>query len=277
MHQYFDLISIEKYFFVGIGSVVFSIEELYRADEKASTALKIAALNHIIQPLFYSEVEEDLNSDYFYPLSEELLLSRAITNCNIENAKSLLCAIIDENRRRSFQNPKNLWRLFMDLSSTIVRSANAIGIHLPPADLKERVISLDEINTVIGQSIDALCLRIQEKRQSNISSNEQEILDYIDNHLYDSELSLANIADRFSRSTAYVSTTFKDRRGTNYYDYVNHMRIMRALQLMAEQNLSMNAVYPMVGYVSLSTFRRNFKKYAHNVSKEDEIISETDC
>ena len=55
---------------------------------------------------------------------------------------------------------------------------------------------------------------------------------------------------------------FKEQRGTNYNNYVNQTRILRAVQLMDEKGLDSSAVYPMVGYVSLSTFRRNFQKYA---------------
>ena len=245
-----------------MGQVVFSLEELYRAAEQADTAINVAALNRLEQPMFYSEVAPELNYDYFYPMSEEILLSRAVTGGNAQTALELLENIIKENTGRPQLNPKCLWMLYLDLSSTVSRSAQSLGITVSPVDIRESYITLEEVRLRVGKMIEDVCNQIQSRRQKTMNGAEVQILAYIDEHIYDPELSLNSIAERFQKSSTYISLLFKEQRGIHYNTYVNQTRIMRAVELMSEQNLDSNTVYPMVGYVSLSTFRRNFTKYA---------------
>jgi len=270
--EYFRGLELEQQVFLGVGQAVESPEDLYRAAEQAETAVNVAALNRLEQPMFYSEVAPELNYDYFYPVSEEVLLSRAIANCNTQTAKDLLYTIIEENKKKTGLNPKCLWRLYMDLSSTVARSGQSLGITLPPADIRESYISLEEIRQRVETTIDDICQQILVRRQKTMNSTEVQILAYIDQHLYDQDLSLNSIAERYHKSSAYISTLFKEQRGTNYNNYVNHHRIMRAVHLLTEEKLDVNTVYPMVGYVSLSTFRRNFNKYAK--SNPGDIVGE---
>ena len=260
--QYFQKYTLGEGVYLGVGQVVFSAEEIYRAAEQADTAINVAVLNRLEQPMFYSEVAPELNYDYFYPLSEEMLLSRAITNCSIQTAQELLQGVIAENRQRSQLNPKCLWLLYMDLSSTVARSGQSLGITLTPVEFKESYITLDEVEQRVSDMIDDICQQIISRRQKTMNTAELQILNYIDEHIYDPDLSLNGVAELFNKSSTYISLLFKERRGIHYNTYINQTRIMRAIQLMDEQNLDSNTVYPMVGYVSLSTFRRNFSKYA---------------
>lgn len=260
--QYFQKYTLAEGVYMGVGQVVFSPNEIYRAAEQADTAINVAVLNRLNQPMFYNEVAPELNYEYFYPMSEEMLLSRAITNCNTETAKELLYGIIEENRRRPQLNPKCLWLLHTDLASTVARSGQSLGITLAPIDTKEVYIGLDEVKNRIETMIEDICNQIISRRQKNITNSEMRILNYIDEHIFDPDLSLNGVAERFGKSTTYISLLFKEQRGIHYNTYVNQTRILRAVQIMGEQNVDSNAVYPMVGYVSLSTFRRNFTKYA---------------
>ena len=260
--QYFRDHTAGEGIYLGVGQVVFSLEELYRAAEQADTAINVAALNRLEQPMFYSEVAPELNYDYFYPMSEEILLSRAVTGGNAQTALELLENIIKENTGRPQLNPKCLWMLYLDLSSTVSRSAQSLGITVSPVDIRESYITLEEVRLRVGKMIEDVCNQIQSRRQKTMNGAEVQILAYIDEHIYDPELSLNSIAERFQKSSTYISLLFKEQRGIHYNTYVNQTRIMRAVELMSEQNLDSNTVYPMVGYVSLSTFRRNFTKYA---------------
>lgn len=212
--------------------------------------------------MFYREMAPELNYDYYYPMSEELLLSRAITNGNSASAKSLLYAVIDENKRNSKLNPKCLQLLYMDLSSTVARSGQSLNISTMPVYTKEMYLSLDEICNQVEEMIDHICTQIVAKRSKVVNPKEQQILDYIDSHIFDSNLSLSSVGEEFQKSPGHISNIFRDHRGTNFNNHVNQTRILRAIQLMAEEGLDSNSVYPLVGYTNLTTFRRNFNKFA---------------
>jgi len=246
----------------GVGQAVESAEELYRANDQADTAMYAAIMNRLEQPMFYRELAPEMSYDYYYPMSEELMLSRAITNCNSTGAKQLLYAIIEENRRNPKLNPQCLQLLYMDLSSTVARSGQNLNIRTLPVSTKESYLSLDEICRRVETMIDHICNQIMDKRSRMIDPAEQQMLDYIDQHIFDSDLSLSSVGAAFDRSAGYVSNMFREHRDTNFNNYVNRARIMRAMQLMAEQGLDSNSVFPLVGYTNLTTFRRNFSKFA---------------
>jgi len=260
--EYFRKHELEQQVFLGVGQAVQSPEELYRAAEQAETAVNVAALNRLEQPVFYREMAPELNYDYFYPMSEELLLARAITNGNQSGAKSLLYAVIEENKRKLNLNPKCLQLLYMDLSSTVSRSGQSLGVNTLPLNLKEGYLSLDEICERVEMMIDHICSQINAKRSKSINPAEQEILEYIDQHLYDPNLSLSAVGNIFRKSPSYISAIFKAHRDDNFNNYVNHARIMRAIQLMGVDGMDSSSVYPLVGYSNLKTFRRNFSKFA---------------
>lgn len=259
--QFFANNGITEGIYFGIGQVVESAEELYRAAEQADTAIYLAVANRLNQPMFYREIAPELKFDYFYPMSEELLLSRAITNGNRTGAKSLLYAVIDENRQKKHLSPKCLHLLYMDLSSTVSRSGQSLGIDTLPINVKEEYLSLDKICERVENMIDHICDHITAQRSAVPNSTEHEMLNYIDEHLYDPNLSLRSVGDEFQKSASYVSAIFKTHRDDNFNNYVNHARIMRALQLMTDEGLDSNSVFHLVGYSNLKTFRRNFSKY----------------
>ena len=262
IEQYFRDHAVLEGIYLGVGQAVDSPEELYRAADQAETAFSMAAMNRLGQPMFYREVAPELNYEYFYPMSEELLLSRAITNCNLASAKSVLCNVLEENRKNVNLSPKCLLYLYMDLFSTVARSGQSLGIRIEPMDTRVRHPSLDEIGDHMEKMIDQICAQIMEKRSKTVNPTERKILEYIESHVFASNLSLNSVGEAFQVSPGHVSNIFKAHRETNFNNYVNQTRIMRAIQLMAEEGLDSNSVYPLVGYTNLTTFRRNFNKFA---------------
>ena len=249
--------------YFGVGQAANSAEEIYRAADQADIAIHYAALNGLEQPVFYTDVLPQMSHEYYYPLSEEILLARAITSCNAESAKTVLCSIIQANQEKAAKHPVSLQRLAQDLISTVFRSGYDIGISMDSYELERWTpANPNDISDKLSQIIDQICGQFKLRQQEPTNSLESRILAYIDENIFDSSLSLSSISEHFGKSVAYVSTVFKTQRGSNYNDYVNKMRIIRAMEFMRKDRMDLNSVYPLVGYVSLSTFRRNFIKYA---------------
>jgi len=125
----------------------------------------------------------------------------------------------------------------------------------------KQAMSLSMIHNKVSRLIDEVCNNIARVRNERSTSVEDDIVDYINQNLYDPSMSLSQVADKFQKSSAYISTVFKNMTGSNYSDYVNQTRIIRATELLSQGDMSIEEVCHAVGYVSLSTFRRNFNKY----------------
>jgi len=249
----------------GVGSVVDSLENIYLSAEQGVTALNLAmAQSDDDGFVFFDEYAKQINMGYYYPLSAETLLLRAITESGAETAQSILDDIIETNRNRLFLSYNSHRLLYFNLCATIIRSAQSLGISLnimPEAHYMKQAMSLSMIHAKVSRLIDEVCNNIAKVRNERSVSVEDEIVDYINQNLYDPGMSLSQVADRFQKSSAYVSTVFKNVTGSNYSDYVNQSRIIRATELLSQGDMSIEEVCHAVGYVSLSTFRRNFNKY----------------
>lgn len=116
-----------------------------------------------------------------------------------------------------------------------------------------------------------------EKREA-IHANIQKLLDYyescleqksgiavqlkqvIDESYAQPDFSLAQLADRFHISIAYVSYLVNKLTGQNFSDYLWSLRLAKAKELLDSGEGSMDEISVAVGYLNTSSFRRKFKQ-----------------
>ena len=82
---------------------------------------------------------------------------------------------------------------------------------------------------------------------------------YIRNHLKD-DLSLQVLADVGSFNASYLSRIFKQKYHCNLSDYIARERICLAKELLANTNEKINHIAKEVGYNTISSFNRVFRK-----------------
>lgn len=83
--------------------------------------------------------------------------------------------------------------------------------------------------------------------------------EYIRNHLKD-DLSLQVLADVGSFNASYLSRIFKQKYHCNLSDYIARERICLAKELLANTNEKINHIAKEVGYNTISSFNRVFRK-----------------
>ncbi|WP_066500658.1 response regulator transcription factor [Abyssisolibacter fermentans] len=127
---------------------------------------------------------------------------------------------------------------------------------IPPKDL------IDFINNDI-QNYEKQLKCKNENNQNKLYPNEKLIIkaqDYIkDNH--NKKLYLKEVADYVGFSPYYFSRLFKKFTGINFSDYVNKVRIKKAIEYMNNHDLSLREISEMVGYDDFSYFSSVFQKY----------------
>ncbi|MBQ3080398.1 MAG: helix-turn-helix domain-containing protein [Clostridia bacterium] len=88
----------------------------------------------------------------------------------------------------------------------------------------------------------------------------QRILEYVNRHAFEWELTMASTASEFKLSTAYFSNLFKQANGVNFHKYVTSVRIREAKRLLKETDTSIAEIAALVGYANLSHFIRVFRE-----------------
>lgn len=93
------------------------------------------------------------------------------------------------------------------------------------------------------------------QRQDNF----QRVLDFIRDNYADCNLTAELVAEYGGFSKAYLSRLFKARTQLTYIEYLTHVRMNKAKELLRSTDLSIREIVGLVGYVDDSSFRRKFK------------------
>lgn len=250
---------------LGVSLTQHSDQDICHATDQAMAALNYALLLEQGCVVFYRDIAALPAFAYDFPLSDQMRLASFLADGNAASAQRIVAYLIEKNSGAKMHDPQNLLLLYRDLYSTILRSAGELGISLP-GDCREdaRPDNYSQLQKLIGGQIDFVCDQIGQRRSetSAMLQQEKEMLAFIDENLFAPCLSLEYVAQRFGKSTAYISTMFKRLRGMNYVEYVNRKRVARATHLLQDQQVKVEEASAAVGYVSVTTFRRNFVKYA---------------
>lgn len=85
------------------------------------------------------------------------------------------------------------------------------------------------------------------------------IAEFLSEHV-ETSFSFEEIARKFGYSSRTLSRMFQEDIGLSYVRFVRSIRITRALELMAENKLSISEISMAVGYSSLSAFSNIFER-----------------
>ncbi|XID92000.1 response regulator [Paenibacillaceae bacterium WGS1546] len=106
-------------------------------------------------------------------------------------------------------------------------------------------------------------------------------LQYIRNH-YHEDLSLEKVASIVYLNPIYFSQLFKQKTGKGFKEYVTHLRLERAMELLRESELKIADISERVGYPDMRHFSQIFRKKSgltpseYRLSASGAVIHEPD-
>ena len=101
------------------------------------------------------------------------------------------------------------------------------------------------------------------KEKSEIKNSENllsVIVDYVDTHYREKELSLKNVARIFAYTEKYLSHFFKSKMGIGFNEYVNKLRLQYAFELIENGSSSVTEIALQCGFSDPLYFSKVFKK-----------------
>lgn len=129
-------------------------------------------------------------------------------------------------------------------------------------DLHKQYTSIYSINGFrewLVQSITEFISHMEKRSDDRNMESIEAVKEYISKHLSE-ELSLDTVAAKVYISPKYLSKIFKEEIGINYTDYVTKMRMEKALELMATNNMTVEQIANTVGYGTSAYFIKKFKE-----------------
>jgi len=88
----------------------------------------------------------------------------------------------------------------------------------------------------------------------------QKTKEYVEQHYSDPKLNVKDMAVDLGWNQTYMARVFREETNEGILEYINRVRISKAVVLLNSTKLSMEEVSEQVGYVSSNTFRRVFKQ-----------------
>ncbi|NOU65513.1 helix-turn-helix domain-containing protein [Paenibacillus sp. LMG 31461] len=145
---------------------------------------------------------------------------------------------------------------------TLYSSHNPISLlddKRSPADILKNCRTLEQFQQFFKEILTQSASDIRQKKEAtdHITSF---VTNYVNEH-FGSDLSLDLLADKLNITGAYLSTYFKEKTEINFSDYVNTVRMNKAMELLEKTDLKIQDVSTLVGYYTIASFNRMFKKH----------------
>lgn len=247
-----------------LGNVYQNLLDISRSFNEAEQALVRSNENRLS---LYQHIYQDENS-YYYPEHMELQIISCVKAGNEKQLNVLLSELYRANFLEKslpavllkiwlFDMWASLIKIVEQVSMAEVRSPELLAAAYKVMENKDN----PEMNfQQLCQALLGICRLVDDKKSGNKSALFMDIKSFIDQHYTSSDLSLTMIADRFNLSEAYLSRTFKEQTGDTFFDYLGRKRLERTKQLLTESDLSIGEIALKVGYNSMNTFGRAFKR-----------------
>lgn len=252
--------------FLSIGSIETDFHHLHNSHQNANDLIEymlILPLNSIIDYEEKSKWSEsltkeiDIRADYF----ANLILSE-----NTEEVTGFIDTIYEKAFSIADTSPKYIKNLSIEMLYIINRAAKKKKI-VPVYQQK----TVDDICRFI-YSIDskAKLIRVIKETALNVMYTPREepethplikrTMDFIFTNI-SSDISLKLLSSAFNVNPSYLGQLFKNETGELFTNYLNKVRIERAMQMLAHSKLNANEIALEVGYSNTNYFYTCFKKF----------------
>ncbi|TXK77831.1 response regulator [Paenibacillus sp. N3.4] len=136
--------------------------------------------------------------------------------------------------------------------------------------------TLDEIEIWLNRFCNEAITSISQQRSDLITTHIRAVIDYIEQHYSDENLSLQDICRHVHMSKSYFSVVFKQRTEQTIMEYVTKVRLEKAKELLQCSSLRAYEIASKIGYSDPQYFSVLFKKqtgaspteYRDRLSKE---------
>lgn len=146
-----------------------------------------------------------------------------------------------------------------DLLSMLEVFATAHGLEWKEAGARHWA-GIPEMFEDVAQLYTANLEAVDHSRRNKGKLDIEEVKAYIERNYMD-PISLETIAQHFFVVKEHLSRTFKSLVGENITDYLVRIRMEKARELIAVQNVSIKTAAAMAGYTDVAYFYRVFKKH----------------
>ena len=133
------------------------------------------------------------------------------------------------------------------------------AIRLNVVDYLLKPIDVDELHAALQKALSRLPAQPEASRDTP-ADIAAEIRRYVDQN-YTGDINLTDLAERFYFSREYIGRVFRAQYGCGVYEYIQQLRMQRAMELLKNPDLSLQAIAEHLGYSNANYFSKAFRRY----------------
>lgn len=251
---------------VGLGGCYESPQQIGKSFIEATTALNYRLIFGNDRLISFADISKEAGGIDNYPGQKIQNLESALKLGDTEGIAGVIEDILNSIRNLGF--PIYLVRcICFDMISTIIKVMNEKSVEFcidrktyPDAASIMDFETVEELEGMIKTLCLDLCSQIAKSKENNSFDLKSRIIAYVKSDFMNYDFSVQKMASELNVSVSYLSRYFKEQTGSNISDYVNHLKIDYAKQLLVQKDEPMEEVIKQVGYCDVSSFIRKFKK-----------------
>lgn len=264
---------------IGVDCVRDNIDELKKACKGAKKALDGILSDGRGEVFFYEPENSSIKNfplRYYFPKDFKNNLKQLLMSRDKNEIHFFLFDIYDKNVK--IHGSSEMYRALieefhLELLKTLREITELSSIHLTVEKYTDPA-TLEEVFNYYDAALLSIIDMLQE-HGAQVAADlklEDEMIQYIEDNIFNPDLSLQSLTDKYNVSNKYISLLCKNHYGVTYLQYIQTRRIQRAKQLLTEQKLSLTEIGILCGYPNQLTFRRNFKAIT-GVNPSDYLLS----
>jgi two-component system response regulator YesN len=195
-----------------------------------------------------------LESNHFFDL---------ILNAEKEQAVDMVTTTLKRIKEIGFVDENEIQQIFYSYRRLFIRLKDELQeeygsrIVLPIYDNKSDV---DSLFSRIVSCTDIACDCVGKKRKDEMEIFEQSVLSYINDNLYNTELYIKMVTNRFKISENTLQIIMYKLTNTSFFDYVEKQRMEKAQNLIRHTTDPFSKLAKKCGYSSPNSFYKAFRR-----------------
>lgn len=250
-----------------LGMSVDSLPMLYHSWREANKALDCKytlGINRVYDIRDLDYVEET----FFYPFEEMKNLVNSIKLMSPSEIEAAVQAVGTALHGMHNVSSSNIRMIFIEILTSLLKELSGLKEVSPDIwnegfslyNGLEQSMSIEQISSKLLTFSKKVSNQFQRSQKNSSEIIVQKTVDYIEAQYADEMLTLSGAAEKVGVSMGYLSILFKKEGGINFTEYLTHVRMSHAKELLRATDKKTYEIAYETGYSSPHYFSVSFKK-----------------
>lgn len=252
--------SEQERWFVAVGQAVDAVQRVVCSYHSAQEVIKVLAYKGWNHYALTGESAKEYQGAV--SLENEHAFRKALMDSNVAEGERLLAEwsanLVKQQVEMSFQ-VRNIYYIL----DTIIMQVEDLTPRMQQKCEDAGRRFLDDAQTIYEmQEYVAEHLKGFRQNHEEVNANVliKKVIDYMNAHLSDKNISIKLLADEVYLTPTYLSNLFKKTTGSTIGQYLTDIRMNKAQELLMDTGLKLYQIAEMVGFEDANYFAKSFKK-----------------